>query len=366
MIYSLGIDISKDDFAACLQRYNLREQTYQIIARKTFKNNHSGFKACMRWVNRHTKKQPAPLRVTMEATGVYYEPLALYIHDHHEQVRQAVVLPSQSKKFIESQGHRSKTDKIDAYGLSQMGAERNLAPWKGIDPFWRELRSMTRTRSELLDQRTQLRNQLHALSHSGQAAHTVEEALKECIQALSKQINKLTGLISKHLKSRKDLKQPIACLRSIHGIGDLTIACILAETNGFSEFYSISQLISFSGYDVVIKQSGKWTGQEKISKKGSKYIRKAMYMPASTVVRCEKGPVYHMYKRLLAVHNIEMKAHVAVQKKLLTYMYVLWNKQEPFDPAVIAGERKRHEKKIAPPDDEATVDTSVAVACDIL
>jgi transposase len=362
MIYSLGIDISKDDFAGCLQRYNLREQTYQVIARKTFKNKLSGFKACMRWLARHTKKQPAPSRVTMEATGVYYESLALYIQEHHHQVHLAVVLPSQSNKFIESQGHRSKTDKIDAYGLSQMGAERKITPWKGIDPFWRELRSMTRTRCELLEQRTQLRNQLHALSHSGQPARTVEDALKECIQALSKQINNLTGLISRHLKSRDDLKAPIACMRSIHGIGDLTIASILAETNGFAEFHRVSQLISFSGYDVVIKQSGKWCGQEKISKKGSKYIRKAMYMPASTIVRCEKGPVYHMYKRLLAVHNIEMKAHVTVQKKLLTYMYVLWNKQEPFDPAVIADDRKRDEKKIAPSEDEATVDTSHANA----
>lgn len=361
IIYSLGIDISKDDFAGCLQRYNLRDQTYQVIARKTFKNKLSGFKACMRWLNRHTKKKPAPSRVTMEATGVYYEPLALYIHEHHGEIHQAVVLPSQSKKFIQSQGHRSKTDKIDAHGLSQMGAERNLSCWKGIDPFWRELRSMTRTRCELLEQRTQLRNQLHALSHSGQPAPNVEDALQECIQALSKQISKLTGLISRHLKSRNDLKSPIACLRSIHGIGDLTIASILAETNGFAEFHSISQLISFSGYDVIIQQSGKWCGQEKISKKGSKYIRKAMYMPASTIVRCEKGPVYHMYKRLLAVHNIEMKAHVAVQKKLLTYMYVLWNKQETFDPAIIVSERKRHEKKIAPSEDEATVDTSLVL-----
>lgn len=364
MIYSLGLDISKDDFVGCLQRYNLREQTYQIIARKTFKNKLSGFKACMRWLNRHMKKKPAPSRITMEATGVYYEPLALYLHEHYPEIHQAVVLPSQSKKFIESQGHRSKTDKIDAYGLSQMGAERKLAAWKGIDPFWRELRSMTRTRSQLLEQRTQLRNQLHALSHSGQPARKVTNALQECIQALSKQIDKLTGLISTHLKSRDELKGPIACVRSIPGIGDLTIASILAETNGFGEFDSISQLISFSGYDVVIQQSGKWCGQEKISKKGSKYIRKTMYMPASTIVRGERGPVYEFYRRLLSKHNVKMKAHVAVQKKLLTYIYVLWSKQEIFDPAVIQNERIRHQKKIAstPIDEEATVDTSYANA----
>lgn len=45
----------------------------------------------------------------------------------------------------------------------------------------------------------------------------------------------------------------------------------------------------------------------------------------------------------------------------MTYMYVLWNKQETFDPAIIVGERNRHEKKIAPSEDEATVDTSLVL-----
>lgn len=364
MIYSLGTDVSKDEFSVCLQRYNLYKQTYQVLAHKTFANKPSGFKAFMRWIGRHTSKQPAPVRVTMEATGVYYEPLALHIDQHHPGIHLAVVLPSQSKTFIESQGYRSKTDKIDAQGLSLMGAERRLDRWKGIDPFWRELRSMTRTRSELMEQRTQLRNQLHALSHSGQQVEHVDQALRECIQTLIQQIDKLTRLIKKHLRSRKDLKTPIACLKSIPGIGMLTIACILAETNGFAEFHSISQLISFSGYDVVVKQSGTWTGQPKISKKGSKYIRKTMYMPACVIVRGRQGPIYEFYQRLLSVHNVKMKAHVAVQKKLLTYMYVLWSKQETFDPTVIQNQRNQYQTKIASPsaDREATVDTSHAKA----
>lgn len=361
MIYSLGVDISKDEFSACLQHYILSEQTYQVVSRKTFKNNPSGFKACMSWLARHSNQQPGPVRATMEATGVYYEPLALFIDQHHPQIHLSVVLPNQSKKYIESRGLRSKTDKIDAYGLALMGAERNLASWKGIDPFWRELRTMTRTRSELLQQRTQLRSQLHALSHSGQHSPQAEDALKECLHTLSKQIEKLTGLIGKHLRSRKDLSDSIACLRSIPGVGTLTIASILAETNGFAEFYSISQLISFSGYDVVIRESGKWSGKPKISKKGSKYIRKAMYMPATTIVGSADGPVYDFYLRLLSTHNVKMKAHVAVQKKLLTYMYVLWNKQQYFNPDAIRQQRKQAQKNVAPLESEATVDTSLVL-----
>lgn len=360
MIYSLGTDISKDDFSACLERYLLSEQTHQVIARKTFKNNPSGFKACMSWLKRHTKDQPAPVRMTMEATGVYYEPLALFIQKHHQQVHLSVVLPSQAKKFIGSQGYRSKTDKIDARGLAMMGAERKLDAWRGIDSFWRELRAMTRTRSQMIDQRTRLKNQLHALSHGGQSVPQVKGSLLACVETLSNQIDELTKLIGKHLRSRKDLAESIACLRSIPGVGTLTIATILAETNGFTEFHSISQLISFSGYDVVIRQSGKWSGKSKISKQGSKYIRKAMYMPASTIVRKEKGPIYALYESLLSEHDVKMKAHVAVQKKLLTYIYVLWTKGEVFNPDEIRNQRIRHKNSVAPPESEATVDASVA------
>lgn len=359
MIYSLGIDISKDDFSACLQCYNLTEQTHQVITRKTFKNSSSGFKACLQWVGQHTDNQKAPVRVTMEATGVYYEPLALFIQEHHPQIHLAVVLPSTSKKYIESKGLRSKTDKIDAYGLALMGAERRLSAWEGIDPFWRRLRAMTRARANLQDQRTQMRNQLHALNHSGVSAQEVEQSLQECIQTLGQHIDRLAYRIRGHLNERDDLAQPIACLRSIYGIGMLTIASVLAETNGLRQFHSISQLISFSGYDVVVQQSGKWKGKARISKQGSKYIRRAMYMPASTIVRSGNGPIYELYERLLSTHNIGMKAHVAVQKKLLTYMYILWNKQESFDPGHIRSQQAYH-NNVAPPKGEATVDTSVA------
>lgn len=361
MIYSLGTDVSKDKFNACLQSYKLGEQVHSVIARKEFANSQSGFTACMKWARSHTSGQAPQMRVTMEATGIYYEPLALFIEENYPQIHLAVVLPSKSKKYIQSRGLRSKTDKIDAYGLALMGAERKLDPWSGIDPFWRELRAMTRTRAKLMDQRTALRNQLHALAHGGMEAPRPKQALQAAIEALTEEIDQLTSCIYTKLRSRKQLAGPVACLKTIPGVGRLTIASVLAETNGFQDFESISQLISFSGYDVVICQSGQWKGKSTISKQGSSYIRRAMYMPASTVVRSGDGPLWEFYQRLLGKHNAKMKAHVAVQKKLLRYMYVLWNKQEAFDPAHIRGLQAYH-NNVAPPEGEATVDPSLAVA----
>ena len=77
--------------------------------------------------------------------------------------------------------------------------------------------------------------------------------------------------------------------------------------------------------------------------------------------------MYELYQRLLGKHNIKMKAHVALQKKLLSYMYFLWNRQEAFDPEKIRHDQAVHQallkqKKVASTNAKATVDTSKAVA----
>ena len=77
--------------------------------------------------------------------------------------------------------------------------------------------------------------------------------------------------------------------------------------------------------------------------------------------------MYELYQRLLGKHNIKMKAHVAVQKKLLSYMYFLWNRHETFDLEKIRRDKAIHQalqkqKKVASTNAEATVDTSLVVS----
>jgi transposase len=367
MIYSVGCDIAKNDFAACLLTYELTTQKSNIHSRKTFKNTLSGAKAFLKWIARLTKGASAQIRCTMEATGIYHETLALHVVEKASDIHLSVVLPSVAKTYLKSRGLRSKTDKIDAFGLALMGSERKLDPWKGIDPFWRELRQLTRTRANLQFQITELTNQLHAQTHSGIQVPQVQKTLKKLIKTLRSERDRLGALIEEHLVSRDELLARMDMLDSIPGVGRPTIAIILAETLGFENFTSISQLMSFSGYDVIANQSGTRIGKEKISKQGSPYIRAAMYMPASTIVRIKSGPVYAFYKRLLGRHGIKMKAHVALQKKLLAYMYTLWNKQEYYDQNKIT-QMQQIQTKVAPPlhDGEATEDTLLAFAHNVL
>jgi transposase len=119
-------------------------------------------------------------------------------------------------------------------------------------------------------------------------------------------------------------------MASIKGVGILTVAVLLAETNGFVLFENCRQLVSYAGYDVVENQSGKRSGKTKISKKGNSHIRRALFMPAFSVITYEIKPFSDLFNRTFENHKIKMKSYVAVQKKLLVIMYSLWKKEVSF------------------------------------
>jgi hypothetical protein len=101
---------------------------------------------------------------------------------------------------------------------------------------------------------------------------------------------------------------------------------------------------------VVENQSGRHIGKTKISKKGNSRIRRALFMPAFSVVTYKQTPFLNLYERTLAKHNIKMKSYVAVQKKLLTTIYALWKNEveydENYNQKVIFLEKKQEESSV--------------------
>ncbi|WP_198170323.1 transposase [Mucilaginibacter arboris] len=87
---------------------------------------------------------------------------------------------------------------------------------------------------------------------------------------------------------------------------------------------------SYAGYDVVQRESGtSIKGKTKISKKGNRYIRNALYFPA--MVACRYNPVLkENYLRIIQKKTSKMIGQVAIQRKLLALMYTLWKNDTEF------------------------------------
>ena len=86
--------------------------------------------------------------------------------------------------------------------------------------------------------------------------------------------------------------------------------------------------VCYAGYDINNKQSGTSVNTKaRISHKGNKHIRKALYFPALTAVQHDQ-PLSNFYNRLFDRQKIKMKSYVAVQRKLLILIYTLWKKEK--------------------------------------
>lgn len=327
--YALGIDVSKKDIHVCLSVIDAKQQV-KVKASSKFTNSMQGFKGLLVWLSRHKKESDIPLVNVIEATGVYYEACSLFLFKAGLDV--VVVLPNKAKKYLQALGLRSKNDKIDAAGLARMGAEQCLELWQPMDEFFYTLRAMTRHHQSLQELKTNINNQLHADEHSIYSTKAVMNQLKKLIATIEKQLKETDQSIHDHLYSNDEAGQRVDHIIDIKGLSYMTVATILAETNGFALFKSASQLVRYSGYDVIENQSGGHRGKTKISKKGNSHIRRAMHMPAFTVVRCGSGAFKTFFERILARHNQKMKAYVAVQRKLLVMIYTLWKKNEAFNP----------------------------------
>jgi transposase len=326
--YSVGLDISAKTIHACI---SVIDAAQKVTVKSSCKidNTVSGFKQLDQWIGKHYKHKELPLIAVMEATGVYYENCALYLFKEGYSV--SVMLPNKAKKWLQSEGLKSKNDKIDAQGLSKMGAEKALELWQPAAEYYYQLRTLTRQHQSLQEHKTAVNNQLHAEEHGMYQNKKVIKQLKQLIALLDKQLAESETSIEQYVASDKVVAKKVEGICKIKGLGTLTVAVILAETNGFTLFKNAPQLVSYAGYDVVENQSGNHKGKTKISKKGNSRIRRSLHMPAFNMIRYKQKPFIDLFERTFEKHGLKMKSYVAVQKKLLVLIYALWKNNEAYD-----------------------------------
>jgi transposase len=326
--YGIGLDMAMEKFDVCISTIDLQQRVV-IKATHTFTNNTKGYHQLHTWVTRQCASG-IPIMYLMEATGIYHEGLAWYLYQN--QCALSVVLPNKAKKYKQALGLRSKTDGIDAKNLSRMICEQSLPGWQPMSKIFYLLRGLTRQIQSITNDITRLKNQLHAQQFAMFENRSVIKCLKQQLNLLQKQKEKLKQQVLEIIENDEVLKEKCEKICQIKGLGKFSLAVIIAETNGFSLFESIAQLVSYVGYDVIEDQSGKHNGKTKISKQGNGRIRRILHLPAFNSVRLKQQPFAHLYNRIYERSKVKMKAYTAVQKKLLVLIYTLWNKNEAFDP----------------------------------
>src|SRR6185436_2779821 len=116
--------------------------------------------------------------------------------------------------------------------------------------IYRKLRQLTRERGQVVETRTVAKNQLHAEQSEAYPNPGSVARIKKHIVFLDKQEAEIKEELKQLLKEDPEIKQILIILCSLPGIGLLTAATVLAETNGFNLIRNKRQLTSYAGLDV--------------------------------------------------------------------------------------------------------------------
>jgi transposase len=324
-----GIDVAQKELVVTLGRM-YDDWTVELHAHKVFPNTQKGFLTLVTWVNIH-EDESAAVRYVMEATGVYHESLAYFLDSKGHEV--SIVLPNKISNYFRTLEVKTITDKTASQAIARFGLERRLDKWKRPKEAFKQLRQLTRERDQLVQSRTVAKNQLHAEKAEAQPNSGSMGRLKRQIALFNKLELEVMVAIKKISGKTGELKPTIDLICTIPGVGLLTACTVLAETNGFELIRNKKQLTSYAGLDVKEKQSGTSVrGKSRISKRGNRYLRKAMHMPALAAIRHDER-FKAVFARLISKHGIKMKAVVAVQRKLLEMIYTLFKSEKKYDKA---------------------------------
>lgn len=313
MSLTVGIDIAKAKFDVAL----LRAGKYKT---KVFANTSAGHAAFMAWLTAHDAR---PALLCMEATGSYFEPLALLLNDRG--VRVAVVNPAAIAAFAQAELSRGKTDQTDAKLIARFAHSQQPQAWRPPTPEVRTLRERVRRLEDLQALAPQARNRLDV------AGDAVRPSIQAILNTVTVQIKQLTREIENHIDQHPTLKDQAKLLASIPGIGPATLALLLAEVR-FEAFGGAKSLAAFAGLNPKLRVSGSSVrGRSALSKTGASRLRRALYFPA--IVACQHNPLVRaFYQRLLANGKTQQQAVCAAMRKLLHLAYGVLKSKQLFNP----------------------------------
>lgn len=160
------------------------------------------------------------------------------------------------------------------------------------------------------------------------------------IENFDKEINLLLNDIKAEVSSEKlssYFKKNVDLLLSIPGIGFLTAITLLTEIGDFEGFLKPKHLVAFFGIDPSVNESGKFkSDKNKISKRGTRFGRRALYAVALASIRTSNNgkainPILLEYYKTNLTGKKKKVALVAVMHKLINYIFAVLRNQKEYE-----------------------------------
>ena len=303
---TLGIDVSKDELVIC---------DWDTEALTTLPNQCGSIKD---WL----KSLYDPVRIAIEPTSSYH--LEVLEQAYARGLEVYLVNPRQLVHYREAVNVRNKTDPQDAWLLARYLAHEStsLRPCKPPCAKAQQLWALLKRRAAVVKARTQLQQSFSETKLSTQALFT---ELKRLLGRIDQRMQALVRSLGWWTDYQR-------CL-SIPGIGPLNAAALVAAFHR-GVFASSDAFVAFIGFDVRRRESGKYKGKSKLTKRGEAELRRLLYCAAQPARSYQLFDDY--YQRQLEKGLSKIAAKVTLARKLARIAFTLLVNQQSFQKKELA------------------------------
>lgn len=243
---------------------------------------------------------------------------------------------------------RIKNDKVDSKILADL-LRTNMLPMAYIQPRdIRDLKELVRQRAHYVELRTRIKNKIHSVLFKTNTQHSftnlygkagmewlqkikVRDIYRQeldrylvTLNLLNKQIDEISEVIKNTAKSDYDCQ----LLMTIAGISFYLALMIKAEIGDISRFANANKLCAYAGLIPSTYQSADKTRHGRITKRGSKWLRKALIDAVTSGSRNDNK--ISIYYRKLKKSKGTGKAKVAAARKLCTVIFAMLTDKQPY------------------------------------
>jgi transposase len=319
-VSQVGVDVGSEELVCMMQRGGQR------LPLATFANTAAGHKKFIRWATKGAR----PVRVCLEATGIYSLDFALALH-HAKNVEVMVVNPRAIKNFARACMQRAKTDAVDAGGILDYLERMPFSAWQPPASEILELQAINRRIVQLHTELTREKNRRHAAEFGGASADAIAHDIEVNIRHLERRIERMQESGLQRVHGVPALAAKLAHLVSAKGIGEASAMRILAEVLVLPDDLAAPQWVAHAGLDPRPYESGTSVHRpRRISKVGNRHLRAALYMPALVAIQHDPN-VKAFYDKLITAGKKPMQAVVAVMRKLLHAIWGMLKHDQDFD-----------------------------------
>lgn len=258
--------------------------------------------------------------VVFEASGGYDAPLGQALEA--ARARYARVNPAQARHFARAWGILSKTDRVDAKMLSEMGSRLGLTPSEPLSPAQRALKALVTRRRQVVEIRKEERTRLAQV-----ADPFLSKLMQRHITFLTREITALEAKITRLIAKTSALSAAHDRLISAPGIATITAATLLAEMPELGHA-NRRQIAALAGLAPVARDSGKRAGKRAIGG-GRPVLRSALYIAALSASRTD--PTLSAFRKQLQENGKTPKqALIATARKLFTILNAMLNDNQNY------------------------------------